>query len=181
MPIKQINTDGLVDEAGQYHSYLTIGSVRKDIKKLKKSADEINLQIPDEVNWHNINHRLKISTKAVKPADKHTNIFMVTKPFLSLAATISFLFISWLSWNNYELQKQLEITLKINQGMELQLAEYSQPKLSQLYLLQEIKYVEDKLVIEQSLKNKIEILKERSVLMQKMLEYQQGVNHEFRI
>jgi len=89
--------------------------------------------------------------------------------------------VGWLVWNNHQLLEQLEIVLKINQGMELQLAEYSHPRLHQIYILQEIRAVEDKLITEKSLKVKIDILIQISVLMQQILEYQKGGNDEFNI
>ena len=181
MSIKGINTTNVTGEERQLHSSLKIESACEDIKALKQSAGDINLQIPDAANWRKINNRIKNSSKLANLKVNSVKKYASAKNLLAMAATVSFLCVSWLGWNNHQLQKQLEIALKVNKGMELQLAEYSNPRLNQLYLLQEIRAVEDKLITEKSLKVKIDILKQRSVLMQQILEYQKGGNDEFSI
>lgn len=148
MSVKQVNETNVTEER-ELHSYLTVDSVLEDIEQLKQSVNEIELQVPDEVSWGKITNRINTSASVKKLEDKQTKTYTLTKQLVSMAATISFLFIGWLGGSNYQLQSQLTMALKINQGIELQLAEYIHPKRSQVYLLQKINAVEDKLTTEQ--------------------------------
>jgi len=182
MPIELFNPQKLTEEEKLHlDSCKERQAFNEDIKLLQQSANEITIEQPEEFNWHKINDRLMSSRPSPIICDAKVKKSHYINQFLVLAASISFVFVGWLGWNNYHLQHQLDVVLRINQQIELKLSEFSKPRLNQVYLLQDIKAVELKLTTEKSLKNKIILLNERSLLMKQVLDNQQGDSYEFSI
>jgi len=182
MPIELFNPQKLTEEEKLHlDSCKENQAFSENIKQLQQSANEIIIEHPEEFNWRKINDRLNNTKPTVIIKAQPVKNRPYVKQFLSMAATVTLVSIGWLGWSNYQLQNQLAVALKINQRIELQLAKYTQPRLAQVYLLQDISVVEQKLTTEKSLKNKIALLNERSLLMKQVLEYQQGDSYEFSI
>lgn len=100
---------------------------------------------------------------------------------IGLAASTLFFTVTWLAWNNYQLQFQLEQVLLVNQGLELQLTQNQAPSYRQAQLLLEVRKVELNLSHNKSKKEKLALLKQRHALMSEMVKENQGATYEYSI
>ena len=100
---------------------------------------------------------------------------------IGLAASTLFFTVTWLAWNNYQLQFQLEQVLLVNQGLEIQLIQNQVPSYRQAQLLLEVRKIELNLSNSKSKKEKLALLKQRYSLMSEMVKENQGNKYEYSI
>ncbi len=99
-----------------------------------------------------------------------------------MAASTLFAGFSWLIFNNYQLQNQLEYVLQVNQSLELQLIQNSMPTFRQAQLLNKVRKLEIQLMEATTTAEKLNLLKIRQSLIGDMVKLQQkGKKYEFSI
>ena len=107
MPIELFNPQKLTEEEKLHLDFCKERQAfSEDIKLLQQSANEITIEQPEEFNWHKINNRLNDSKPAVIIEAQPVKKRFYVKQLLSMAATVSFIFIGWSGWSNYQLQNQ---------------------------------------------------------------------------
>ena len=100
---------------------------------------------------------------------------------VGFAASTTFLALTWLMFNNYQLQQQLEQVLQVNQNLELQLVQDTMPTFRQAQLLLSVRKIEQELVIAITPAEKLVLLKKRQRLIADMIKGQNGAQNEFSI
>jgi hypothetical protein len=143
------------------------------INQLKCSVEEIKLLHPPESDWLAIQQRM-----AKKKQVKRTSFMQF---FISAAASFFFIAVGWLTWNNYQLQGQLEQVLHVNQTLELQLMQNGTPTFHQTQLLSKIRLIDLQLVDTATPAEKISLLKQRQKFMAEMVINKNGKHHEYSI
>lgn len=103
------------------------------------------------------------------------------KSIIKLAASVFFVSISWLMWNNHALKAEMNEVLQVNRLLEKQLMESSMPTFRQTQLLFEVRQIEIALSEAETTKEKLILLKEREKLMQAMIFKKQGHRYEYSI
>lgn len=153
--------------------------------ELNKASKSIQLELPDESNWQNIQQKLanrgitnnsRVSHLPTKSRNK-----IVYQKLLAMAASIFFVSVGLLAWNNHQLQNQLEQVLMVNQSLELQLLKNSLPTIRQTRLLLSIRDIEEQLQFVNTTKEKLTLLKARRQLIAAMVDLQQGAQNEISI
>ena len=143
------------------------------INQLKCSVEEMKLLHPPESDWLAIQQHL-----AKKKQVKRTSFLQF---FISAAASVSFIAIGWLTWDNYQLQGQLEQVLYVNQTLELRLMQNGTPTFNQIQLLSKIRRIDLKLFDTTTPVQKISLLKQRQKFMAEMVINKNGKHHEYSI
>jgi hypothetical protein len=100
--------------------------------------------------------------------------------FAAVAASTSFISFTWLMFNNYQLQNQLELVLQVNQSLELQLTLNKMPTFKQAQLITLVREIEYRLHGATTVE-KLALLKERQQLVSKIVNLQKGNSNEYSI
>jgi hypothetical protein len=144
----------------------------QQMTELKSNVDAMELIMPPAEVWQKL---------ACSPKLKAKNNLRKWIVVAALAASTSFVSFSWLMFNNYQLQNQLEQVLQVNQRLELQLVQNSIPSFKQARLLTQVREVEVQLQNAATQVEKLRLLKERQALINKMVNLQQGESNEYSI
>lgn len=140
---------------------------------LRSSAESIELREPPCDNWLAI----KSSLPKERTLNKLTNHFW--PKMLTMAASISFVLVGFLSWQNYKLQDQLETVLVANYMLEEQ---FSQSLVTtNVSFSPELAELEEQLISATTTKEKLNILIKRKALFEKQLKSKKDVGNEFSI
>jgi len=140
---------------------------------LRQSADSLPLKEPPCDNWLAIKRTLPKAE-----VNKEVNSHLWPK-MLSLAASISFVLVGFLSWQNYKLQDQLETVLVANYLLEEQFAKAN--TVTYIGFSPELAKLEEQLMLAKSTEEKLRILIKRKSLFEAQLKKKEGVNNEFSI
>lgn len=140
---------------------------------LRQSADSLQLKEPPCDNWLAIKRTLPKAE-----VNKEVNSHFWPK-MLSMAASISFVLVGFLSWQNYKLQDQLETVLVSNYMLEEQFSRST--KATHVSFSPELAELDEQLALAKSTKEKLAILKQRKALFEKQLEKKEGTQNEFSI
>jgi len=140
---------------------------------LRNAADTIELKEPPCDNWLAI----KSSLPKERTLNKLTNHFW--PKMLTIAASVSFVLVGFLSWQNYKLQDQLETVLVANYMLEEQFSKSSVA--TNVSFSPELAELEEQLIFAKSTKEKLDILIKRKALFEKQLKREKEVGNEFSI
>jgi len=142
------------------------------LEQLQLSAKEIQVIVPDEINWQAIKQRT-INTEQVNvQSNSKSKRPYFFQQIMAIAASTFLIAVGWLAWSNYQLQNQLEQVLLVNQSLERQLIQDEIPTFRQAKLLNKVRLIEEDLIYVQSQKEKLRLLKERQKLVAQMVRYQ---------
>lgn len=140
---------------------------------LRLCANNSPLIVPPEVVWQKLQKSTVITNKIKRPLWQKITV---------MAASTLFAGFSWLIFNNYQLQNQLEYVLQVNQSLELQLIQNSMPTFRQAQLLNKVRKLEIQLMEATTTAEKLNLLKIRQSLIGDMVKLQQkGKKYEFSI
>ncbi len=142
------------------------------LMELKQEANDMELMQPPEAVWN------KLANSSIMNQKKKKDIWSYVVGF---AASTTFLALTWLMFNNYQLQQQLEQVLQVNQNLELQLVQDTMPTFRQAQLLLSVRKIEQELVIAITPAEKLVLLKKRQRLIADMIKGQNGAQNEFSI
>ncbi len=150
----------------------------ESLKQLTSSAETIELLQPPVSDWLAIQEKMS----KVQPAHKakKTKRTPLVQYFISAAASVTLIIVGWLSWNNHQLQNQLDQVLMVNVQLEQQLATHEFLTYQQSQLLLKVRKVEAQLVNEKQSTKKLLLLEQRSFLMTEMIN-DKGEEHEYSI
>jgi len=140
---------------------------------LKNAANQIELKEPPCDNWLAI----KSSLPKERVVNKATNHFW--PKMLTMAASISFVLVGFLSWQNYKLQDQLETVLVANYMLEEQFSQSS--VVTNVSFSPELAELEEQLILAKTTKEKLDILIKRKALFEKQLKSEKEISNEFSI
>lgn len=140
---------------------------------LRSSAESVELREPPCDNW------LAIKSSLPRPqvVNQATNHFW--PKMLTMAASISFVLVGFLSWQNYKLQDQLETVLVANYMLEEQFSKSSVA--TNVSFSPELAELEEQLIFAKTTKEKLDILIKRKALFEKQLKREKEVDNEFSI
>lgn len=103
-----------LSELEQLHvnTYQECASQHSLMLVIKNNVENLELLIPPAEVWQKIAHSPVVNRKRIGRKWMYV---------AAIAASTSFISFTWLMFNNYQLQHQLEQVLQVNQGLELQL------------------------------------------------------------
>lgn len=145
---------------------------REKLLSLKQSANHIELLTPDKEVWQVIKSQHLDKTK-------HSSKL---KQFIyASVASLFFVSVGWLVWNNYSLQQELEQVLLVNQSLEGQLIQVNTPTYHQTQLLSKLRFIDLQLMEAITTAEKLSLLQQRKKLMEEMVVDSQRDNYEYSI
>jgi len=142
------------------------------LEQLQQSAREIQVIVPDEMNWQAIKQRTANTEQVNSLSSLKKKRPFFFQQIMGIAASTFLVALGWLAWSNYQLQNQLEQVLIVNQSLERQLIQDEIPTFRQAKLLNKVRLIEEDLIYVQSQKEKLRLLKERQKLVAQMVRYQ---------
>ena len=146
---------------------------------LTLSAKELETSIPKESNWLAIQQKMKPVVEEVASVKEHKVAVPFYFKILAVAASALCISMSWLSWNNYQLQNQLEKVLTTNRYLEQQLNQNPNSGIIYNQAMQEIGVIEKDLYNAISADMKFNLLTRRKKLMKEIIDLQKGVSNEY--
>lgn len=180
MHINQEKLGKLLSKREQEH-LLACSDCREENEKLQaltECAENLPLLTPPKDAWY------KIVTKQrqAESAQQNKKIIRFSIHWsIGIAASTILAVQTWLMWNNYQLQQQLEQVLFVNQSLEIKLLEANALTFSQTKLLSQVRAIELQLADAASAEEKLSLLKSRQKIMKAMLEVNQGEDYEYSI
>ena len=179
-----INSDQLgkeLDEIAQQHlsECLQCQLDHKTMLALYKEGQTQSLLTPPDDVWQKIVERQQVSNKVIKL--KPRKQFSIYQWSAGVAAAGLLFSMSWLVWNNYQLQNQFQQVMRVNQELELQLVQNNNPTFYQTQLLSKIHQIDLQLMQATSATEKLSLLNKRKEIMAKMNKAKQGGRDEFSI
>lgn len=140
---------------------------------LRSASGKIELKEPPCDNWLAIKNSLP-KERAVNRVTDH-----FWPKMLTLAASISFVLVGFLSWQNYKLQEQLETALVANYLLEEQFSHSLVT--TNVSFSPELAELEEQLIFAKTTKEKLDILNQRKALFEKQLKSKREISNEFSI
>ena len=176
----------------------------KSLEKLYSAGNSIPTTIPDELNWQIIKQRT-IDSETITMNQKRKAIF--SQKFMVIAASTFFIATTWLVFNNYQLQVQLEQTLlatqtqksqilsarqadfeqqleqvlRRSQVIERQLKTNDRQSFQQAELLIKVNALEQQLFMSNSAEEQLRVLNVRQEVINDILKLQKGTMYEYSI
>lgn len=142
------------------------------IEQVTSDSNKIKFETPPAQVWQKIS-----KTRQPTAINKRTGWHLMT----ASAATIMLAIFGWLSWNNYLLQTQFNEVLVMNQLLEKQLTSTHSMHFSETRLLDDLIVIEQKLLNANKLSEKVDILNERKLQINKIILLQKGKSNEYQI
>lgn len=147
---------------------------------LTESSKILDFSEPNEINWLEIQRKIKpiIVTNTVNKKPKIVPFYI---NFFALVASTICIAMGWLVWSNNQLQNQLEQVLLTNQQLELKLVSPIINTYEQVFFVNKLNDLDQKLQHVNSLQQKVMLLQKRSALVLELYKTQQGVSNVFSI
>lgn len=163
------------------HSNLcSLCNEKQTIELLKEDARRIQIKSPPEVCWQNIKDQIVVKPPIYdKPqANKYKSRGLLG---MMLAASVGFIFIGYLAWQQHLMKAQLDQVLAKNYLLEEQLAQSQNITINYARLLEQLLPLEQELNQTSDTSQKIELLDQRRLVISAYIANEKEDEYEFKI
>jgi len=156
------------------------------VELMRQEVSELPVITPSESNWHAIQFKLKTKDdeKPLGSKPRPNNIRQLifkAKTITAIAASLSFVMIGFLSWQNYQMEHRFEQVLTMNELLEERLSEQTVPYFSQISISNKLSQLDVEFYRAKTIEEKLAILMQRKKIIEGYLKPDQGVSNEFSI
>ena len=138
--------------------------------ELKIAGHKIRPLNPRDSAWHKIEENL--------PSKKNNRL---VKSLIPLVASVAFALIGFISWQQYQLKSDFERILVMNHLLEEKISTRAVPLYQQAAMNSALSTLDTALINATNMKQKLEILAKRKIVIEKFINEQKGETNEFSI